>query len=125
VKLSYSIKVDIPEQSDEYEVYIDGIGTLRNHTTTDLNDLQVATYRSYHHFVDHEYDSEGRITLKPQSTGLEEATWSAGIAVLVDGKEVKPAVRSGSDGSETRVSPAALQAIIQMLDKVNEEGVTE
>lgn len=124
--MSYAIKVDYPEQSDAYEVYIDGVGTLKNGTTTDLTDQQVASFASYNGYVDHSYDENGRITLKPTAgPSLEEAFQNAaGITVLVDGEEILPADKSGVDTSNTSVTPAALAAIIQMLDN-KQKGETQ
>jgi hypothetical protein len=112
--LSYSIKIDYPEQSDAYEVYIDGLGTLKNGTTTDLTDQQLAAFASYGSYVDHEYDENGRIRLIPTAgPSLEEAFQNnKGITVLVDGKEILPPAVD-----------AALAAIVQMLEK--QKGATQ
>jgi hypothetical protein len=60
----YKVIVDHPEAGDT-NLYIHGLGTFHNGTTTEVSLDQVRLFRAAHSVVETETDEEGRMTHKP------------------------------------------------------------
>lgn len=60
----YKVIVDHPELGDA-DLFIHGLGTFHNNTTTEIDLDQVRAFRAAHSTVDVSYDEEGRATHKP------------------------------------------------------------
>lgn len=50
--MPYKVIVDHPSIGDGTELYIHGLGTFKNGTTTEIDDNQVDVYRAAHAVVD-------------------------------------------------------------------------
>jgi hypothetical protein len=61
----YKVIVDHPNLGEESSLFIHGLGTFKNHTTTEVDLEQVRRFRAAHSVVDLEYDEEGHATHKP------------------------------------------------------------
>jgi len=68
VKLPYQVIVDHPSLGEQ-DLYIHGLGTFQNGTTTEVSDEQVQHYQAVHSIVESTFDPE---------TGAETRTGKPG-----------------------------------------------
>jgi hypothetical protein len=62
----YKVIVDHPELGPESDLLIQGLGTFKNHTETEVTNMQIRLFQNANSVVDSESDNDGHITLKPQ-----------------------------------------------------------
>jgi hypothetical protein len=61
----YKVIVDHPNLGEESSLFIHGLGTFKNHTTTEVDLDQVRRFRAAHSTVEVVHDEKGRATHTP------------------------------------------------------------